>query len=108
MKKLLKLLKDEVVIQYGEFNLTSGIKASYYCDMKLAFGNPRILKVLVKELSPLVPKRTTCVAGLGYGGITLATLISYKLDLPLILVRDKAREHGTKKMIDGYVPSKKD
>ena len=28
--------------------------------------------------------------------------------MPLILVRDKIKNHGTKKSIDGYIPNRKD
>jgi len=35
-------------------------------------------------------------------------LVAYKKKLPLILVREKIKDHGTKKVIDGYIPNKKD
>ena len=28
--------------------------------------------------------------------------------LPLVLVRDKVKDHGTKKIIDGYIPNRSD
>lgn len=34
--------------------------------------------------------------------------MAIKLRLPLVLVRDKVKKHGLKKMIDGYIPSKQD
>ena len=30
------------------------------------------------------------------------------MKLPLILVRDKVKDHGTKNLIDGYIPNKQD
>ncbi len=105
---LIKLLKEEKIIKFGEFTLRSGIKSNYYCDIKRALGNPLILKVITNQLASIVPKKVTCIAGSGYGGIVLASLVSQKINIPLVLVRDKIKNHGTKKMIDGYVPNKKD
>lgn len=106
--KLLKLLIQKNILKYGDFRLRSGIKSDYYCDIKEAIGDPDILKELVKEIVKIVPRDCTCIAGSGYGGITLASLVAYKLNLPLTLVRDKVKDHGTKKIIDGYVPNKND
>ncbi|MBP6888763.1 MAG: hypothetical protein KBC21_03590 [Candidatus Pacebacteria bacterium] len=107
-EKLTNLLKKEEVLCFGNFILRSGLATTYYCDIKQALGNVKILENFVSSLVPLVPKETTCIAGSGYGGITLASLVAYKKKLPLILVRDKVKDHGTKKIIDGYLPGKKD
>jgi orotate phosphoribosyltransferase len=106
--KLIALLQKEKILKYGVFTLTSGITSHYYCDMKQALGNVKLLESIISSLVPLVPAKATCIAGSGYGGITLASLVAYKKKLPLVLVRDKVKEHGTKKAIDGYVPTKKD
>ena len=108
MKKLIALLKKENILKYGNFTLRSGAKSTYYCDIKEGLGSPQLLKEIVNNLVLLVPDNTTCIAGSGYGGITLASVVAYKKNLPLILVRDKVKDHGTKKVIDGYVPTKKD
>lgn len=107
-RKLIRLLQKESVLEYGDFVLHSGVTSNYYCDIKKALGAPALLKILTSELIKLIPKNTTCVAGSGYGGITLASLVSYKSNLPLVLVRDKVKSHGTKKLIDGYIPNSKD
>src|SRR5690606_6420313 len=107
-KPLAKLLNKNNILKYGNFTLRSGITSHYYCDIKEAFGHPQILNKITNELLKLIPKNSTCIAGSGYGGITLATLVAYKKKLPLVLVRDKVKDHGTKKVIDGYAPNKKD
>lgn len=106
--KLLKLLIQKNVLKYGDFKLRSGIKSSYYCDIKEAIGDPHILKEIVKEMIKVVPKDATCIAASGYGGITITSLVAYKLNLPITLVRDKVKDHGTRKIIDGYMPNKND
>jgi orotate phosphoribosyltransferase len=102
------MLQDQGVLVYGDFILRNGESSNYYCDIKQALGNPKIVKKMIDALLPLIPQKATCIAGSGYGGISLASLIAYKKKLPLVLVRDKVKDHGTKKIIDGYVPNKKD
>ncbi len=105
---LVKILKDKDILKFGNFTLRSGTKTHYYCDIKEALGNPILLSLFANELVKVVPKNATCIAGSGYGGITLASLVAYKLKIPLVLVRDKIKNHGTKKSIDGYLPTNKD
>ena len=105
---LIKLLLKQNILKYGDFTLRSGIKSNYYCDIKEALGHPKILNLIRNELVKRVPKNSTCIAGSGYGGITLASLVAHTLKLPLVLVRDKVKDHGTKKLIDGYIPTNKD
>lgn len=101
------LLKREI-LKHGNFKLRSGSTSSYYCDIKESFGDPEILNIIIKRLILLVPKKATCIVGFGYGGITLASIVSYRMKLPLVLVRDQVKKHGTKKIIDGYLPNKND
>lgn len=106
--KLVKLLQQENILKYGKFTLRSGEVSDYYCDIKEAFGQPKILKLMVSEIAKIIPENTTCIAGSGYGGLPLSATVANKLNLPLTLVRDKIKDHGTKKYIDGYTPTKKD
>ena len=107
-KQLAKKLVDCGIIHEGKVTLRSGKKTDLYIDLKKTYGYPELLAVLVSEMSKLVSKEATCVAAIGHGGIPLAVLLSQKLNLKLALVRYKPRKHGTKKTIDGYIPSRKD
>jgi len=105
---LIKKLQKKGIFVQGDFTLRNGESSDYYCDIKKALGDPELLQYIVTALLLLIPQNTTCIAGSGYGGITLASLVAYKKKLPLILVREKIKDHGTKKVIDGYIPNKKD
>lgn len=105
---LITELKKLKVFKRGKFILKRGEVSDFYIDIKKAFGSPKAFELIVNKMAKVVDKRVTCVAGSGHGGLPLATAISLKLGLPLILVRDGSKNHGLKKMIDGYVPHKKD
>jgi orotate phosphoribosyltransferase len=107
-KTFLKHLVDHEVIMKGDFVLRSGKRSPHYINIKKAIGVPELLVTMTKKLAERVPKQATCIAATGYGGVALATLVATRLSLPLVLVRDKRKDHGTQEMIDGYVPKKTD
>lgn len=105
---LLNELKKLKIVKKGKFILKSGQVSDYYIDMKKVFGEPKAFALVCNEICKIIDKKATCVAGSGHGGLPLATAVSLKLKLPLVLVRDKIKKHGLQKMIDGYMPSRKD
>jgi len=107
-EKLIRELKRVGVVERGVFKLKSGVVSDYYIDMKKAFGYPEVMRLLVDLVSELVSEEANCVACQGHGGMPLATAISLKLGLKLVLVREKAKDHGRNTLIDGYVPNERD
>ncbi len=132
MKQLIEALKKEGVVNKGSFTLTSGELSDYYFDVKKAIGNPELLEMMSSLLAagirgkatrehrerssnpteqwPYGHRRmmATCIASIGFGGIPLATAVSLKLKLPLIMIRNSAKEYGLGKIIEGYIPGPKD
>ena len=107
-KDLVTLLKEKEIFKRGKFTLRSGKTSDYYIDLREAIGDMEILKKIINKLVLLIPQKTTCIAGSGYGGIALASLVAFKKKLPLTLVRDKVKNHGTKNVIEGYIPTSND
>lgn len=108
MDRLVNELKKLGVLKKGKVLLTSGKVSDFYVDLKVANGYPRALKLMSAGLAKYLDKNITCVAALGYGGIPLATAVALKNNLKLSLIRKEPRKHGSKKLIEGYVPGKKD
>ena len=108
MKQLIEALKKEGIVKKGSFTLTSGELSDYYFDVKKAVGNPELLEMMSSLLAAEIGDKATCIASIGFGGIPLATAVSLKLKLPLIMVRNSAKGHGLGKMIEGYIPGSKD
>ena len=88
--------------------LKSGTRSDFYVDIKAAFGSPELLTLFARELAKRISKRATCIAGAGYGGLPLATAVAVKTNLPLVMVREQIKEHGTRQWLDGYVPGSRD
>lgn len=86
------------VIRRGDFLLKSGQRSDRYADFRLVFRNPKLLANLSFQLSKLVKASNSgepfAVAGVPLGGVPYATLLSHILQRPLVLVRDKPKDHG--------------
>ena len=108
MDKLVKRLQELDVVKYGEFTLSSGAKSNFYIDLREAYGDPKARRMMKKGLWKLIPRNVTCIAGSGYGGITLATLVADDHKLGLSLVRDDRKPYGMSRILEGYQPTSRD
>ena len=91
----------EVSLLRGTFQLRSGIISSEYFDKYQFESRPWLLKEIAHHLIALLPKEFDILAGLETGGIPIATAISLELSKPVVFVRKKAKEYGTKKLAEG-------
>ena len=87
---------------------TSGINLDFYVDMKRAYGKRDCLNLMADLLLDNINKNTSCVAGMGNGGIPLATAVALKHNLNLSLIRSEPKKWGLNKLIDGYIPKKRE
>lgn len=85
----------------GEFLLRSGATSNEYFDKYLFEGHPKVLAVVAKAMTPLLPGNVDALAGLEMGGIPVATMISQESGLPALFVRKRAKEYGTRKIAEG-------
>ena len=93
------------------FTWASGIKSPIYCDTRLTISDPVIRKQLANGLAQNIKEffpETEVVAGTATAGIPHAAWVSDILELPMVYVRSKAKEHGRGKQIEGkFAPGQK-
>ena len=93
------------------FTWASGIKSPIYCDTRLTISDPVVRKQLANGLAQNIQEffpGTEVVAGTATAGIPHAAWVSDILDLPMVYVRSKAKEHGRGNQIEGkYAPGQK-
>lgn len=100
----------EVALLRGTFTLRSGKTSSYYLDKYLFSTRPELLR----QLAPLFADRLKVVearskvrverlAGAELGGIPLVTATSLHTGLPCIFVRNKKKDYGTAKQLEGVL-----
>ncbi|MHB9030186.1 MAG: orotate phosphoribosyltransferase, partial [Candidatus Latescibacterota bacterium] len=85
----------------GEFILSSGRKSNYYLDKYRIETQPAVLEKVAEGLTTKIPAGTDLLAGPELGAIPLVTAVGLKTGIPFLLVRKKAKEYGTKKVVEG-------
>ncbi|MCB0511399.1 MAG: orotate phosphoribosyltransferase [Bacteroidetes bacterium] len=105
-----KLAEYLLQIKAIHFNLqnpytwASGWKSPMYCDNRLILSYPDVRNFvrdgLVQMVQAYFPD-ADCIAGVATAGIPHATMIADHLNLPLIYVRSKPKEHGRENLIEG-------
>ena len=109
MKEIAKdLLKIQAVkLSPNEpFTWASGIKSPIYCDNRLTISYPKIRTAIAKGIAELISERypkVEWIAGTATAGIPHAAWIAAELDLPLVYVRSKPKDHGRGKQIEGVL-----
>jgi orotate phosphoribosyltransferase len=87
------------------FVWTSGIKSPIYCDCRLINSYVSVRNVVINRFIDLITKnflyKTDVIAGVASGGISYGAVIADRLKLPFIYVRERKKEHGLMKQIEG-------
>lgn len=109
MKEIAKnLLKINAVKLSPEdpFTWASGIKSPIYCDNRLTISYPEIRKQIAQGLASKIKEKfpdVEVIGGVATAGIPHAAWVAEELNLPLIYVRSKPKDHGRGKQIEGVL-----
>ncbi|MFT9411645.1 orotate phosphoribosyltransferase, partial [Liquorilactobacillus hordei] len=88
------------------FTWASGIKSPIYCDNRLTISYPKIRKEIAQGIANLIRDlfpEAQVIAGTATAGIPHAAWIAAELNLPMIYVRSKPKDHGQGRQIEGVV-----
>ncbi|KAK6643288.1 hypothetical protein RUM43_004793 [Polyplax serrata] len=103
-KLVLKLFEIEVV-KFGNFKLKSGVMSPVYFDLRVIISYPKLMDLVANLLTELIQtsvvEKFEHVCGVPYTALPMATLVSSKSGIPMLIRRREAKDHGTKKIIEG-------
>lgn len=108
-KEIAKAMLQVGAVELNPTNLftwASGIKSPIYCDTRLTISDPIIRKQLANGLAQNIKEffpDTEVVAGTATAGIPHAAWVADLLELPMVYVRSKAKEHGRGNQIEGKI-----
>ena len=91
------------------FTWTSGVKSPIYCDNRQLISYPTYRGEIIKKFSQYIQNnypQIEAVAGTATAGIPWAAWIAHQLDLPMLYIRSKPKDHGTNSAIEGKVTHK--
>lgn len=103
-QQLIELLKENHVIKFGKFTLSSGKESDYYVDMKKAVTNPLILQQVADIISDRINKNSVDkIAGPALGAIPIITAVSLHTGIPMLMIRKSKKDYGTSQLIEGHI-----
>lgn len=91
----------EAALLRGDFILSSGRRSNYYLDKYRIETQPYILQKVADGLATKIPDGIDLLAGPELGAIPLVTAVGLKTGIPFLLVRKRAKDYGTKKVVEG-------
>ena len=101
---LVNVLKQEGCIIEGQFTLKNGETSNIYYDIKTIISHPVLFRNICHSLISLLPKELInyrLIFGIPYGGLPIASYLSLTNNKPLIYSRNKKKEYGTQKLVEG-------
>ena len=108
VKEFATFLYKNGIIKFGDFTLTSGKSSSYYIDLRLVPSYPHQFRKMIKNLQNLIIEKTgldnfDSLASVPTGGLVITSALAIEIVKPLIYVRNKPKEHGATKSIEGKI-----
>jgi orotate phosphoribosyltransferase len=108
VKEFATFLYKNDIIKFGNFTLASGKDSSYYIDLRLVPSFPHEFRKMIKNLQNLIIEKTgldsfESLASVPTGGLVVTSALAIEIVKPLIYVRNKPKEYGTTKSIEGKI-----
>ena len=103
-KKFRRELIQAGGVRFGDFTLKSGQKSNLYFDLRIIPSFRSLWSFVTWEM--LAHINAELIAGVPIGGLPFACSLAYETGIPLILLRDKPKDHGMGKQIEGRYSAK--
>ena len=106
VKEFATFLHEKGAIKFGDFTLTSGKKSSYYVDLRIVPSFPHQFRKMVKRLQSNISEKIGLenfdyLVSVPTSGLIIASALATETVKPLIYVRNKPKDYGTSKSIEG-------
>ena len=106
VKEFATFLHEKGAIKFGDFTLTSGKKSSYYIDLRIVPSFPHQFRKMIKRLQNIISEKIGLenfdyLVSVPTSGLIIASALATETVKPLIYVRNKPKDYGTSKSIEG-------
>ncbi|KAI5720075.1 hypothetical protein M8J77_001489 [Diaphorina citri] len=104
LSQLCLQLFDIDALKFGDFVTKVGIKTPVYLDLRGIISYPKLMDYLSTIINDYlninkISARTVC--GVPYTALPIATAVSVKYNIPMLIRRKDVKTYGTKKLIEG-------
>ncbi len=108
IKEFATFLMQKEIIKFGDFTLASGKKSSYYVDLRLVPSYPHQFRTMIKNLQNNIVEDIgldsfDSLVSVPTGGLIIASALAIETVKPLIYVRNKPKDYGTTKSVEGRI-----
>lgn len=106
MQSIISELYQINAIQTGEFVLKSGQTSTIYCNLRKIISYPPLLQNIADAMwEKIKATKFDLICGVPYTALPIATAISLKHNLPMVMRRKEKKDYGTKQLIEGVYES---
>lgn len=88
------------------FTWASGLHSPIYCDNRMTMSYPAVRRDIAKALADKIKTEfpeVEVIAGTATAGIPHAAWVAELLDLPMVYIRSKPKDHGKGNQIEGRI-----
>ncbi len=88
------------------FTWASGILSPIYCDNRITLSYPEVRRDIAAELAKTIREsypEVEVIAGTATAGIPQACWVAEIMNLPMVYIRTKAKDHGKENQIEGRI-----
>lgn len=86
------------------FTYASGLKGPIYCDNRIILSHVEFRNEVIAQFLKIIKEKNLAfdlVGGIATAGIPHASFIADRLEMPMVYVRPKPKEHGRKNQVEG-------
>lgn len=102
--QLLLKIKAVTVSVNPPYTWSSGLTAPIYCDNRLVISYPKERQQIIDGFKQLIKEHNLefdVIGGTAMAAIPWAAFLAYELNVPMVYIRPKPKEHGKGKQVEG-------
>ena len=100
--ELISRLHQAGAILFGDFTLKSGKKSNIYIDLRSLISSPALLAHIADLMWSSVQEQPfDLLCGVPYTALPIASYLSCKHLMPMLIKRKEKKDYGTKQLVEG-------